>query len=319
MATTSRHFEKASPNIPENTETLLGAPSGNFAVPGDVPRPVPRRNSKSRRTSGAAAGARGLLQSYESFALCGHGKREGRAGERPALNAAFSMLPIHPGNFRHRLRALAEPMPEIAKTALGGPGLGVQLLAKTGPDGPAPRLARPTHEYIPSLRSLINVFVGRARTPCACCRFAGMRETRRQHKTPWAACFAGNGLGRPSPRCVAGKRNAAAVTLACASPRGGRIACPFRWEARNTEGMQRQDVLLGIAKQPPFRWEARNEEAADPSTRSAGNRRTRRVLKTALLGTATQQRLTYWRTPERRPVPSTLWHKEMELAKKQKP
>ena len=252
------------------THWLTGNSIGYLVVPDAVVVSVAERvaeeQGKSRMTSGAAPGARGLLQSYEGFALCGHRKREGRAGERPALRAAFSMLPIHLVNSRHRLRALAEPMPEIANTALGGPSLGVRLLAKTGPEGPAPRLARPTHEYIPSLRSVINVFVGRARTTRACCRFAGMRETRRQHKTRWAACFAHNGLGRPLSRCVAGKRNAAAVTLGCASPRGGRIACPFRWEARN-------------------------EEAADPSTRSAGNRRTRRVLRTALLGTATQRRL----------------------------
>ena len=148
-------------------------------LPYPLPNALPKSKAKSRTTSGAAPGARGLLQSYEDFALCGHRKREGHAGERPALRAAFSMLPIHPGHFRHRLRALAEGMPGIANTALGGPSLGVRLLAKTSPEGPAPRLARPTPDYIPSLCSVINVFGGRAHTTRACCRFAGKRETWR--------------------------------------------------------------------------------------------------------------------------------------------
>ena len=70
--------------------------------------------------------------------------------------------------------------------------------------------------------------------------------------------------------------------------------------------MQRQDVLLGNAKQPPFRWGTRNSEAADPSTRSAGNRRTKRVLRTASLGTATQRRLGSADCPRRRAPDSFL-------------
>ena len=130
------------------TNGLTGNSIGYLVAPDAVVVSVAERvaeeQGKSRMTFGAAPGARGLLQSYEGFALCGHQKREGRAGERPALNPAFSLLPIHPVNSRHRLRALAEGMPEIANTALGGPSLGVRLLAKTSPEGPAPRLARPT-------------------------------------------------------------------------------------------------------------------------------------------------------------------------------
>ena len=126
------------------TGNSIGYLEAPMLLPYPLPNALPKSKAKSRTTSGAAPGARGLLQSYEDFALCGHRKREGHAGERPALRAAFSMLPIHLGHFRHRLRALAESMPGIASTALGGPSLGVRLLAKTSPEGPAPRLARPT-------------------------------------------------------------------------------------------------------------------------------------------------------------------------------